>query len=89
MALGAQLGNILRLIVLQGMKPVMIGVVIGLILAIALGKVVASMVYGVSTTDVITMVSGSALLVVVAILASFVPAYRATRVQPVEVLRQE
>ena len=89
MALGAQLGNILRLIVLQGMKPVMIGVVIGLVLAVALGKVVASMIYGVSTTDLITMVSGSALLVVVAILASFVPAYRATRVQPVEVLRQE
>jgi predicted permease len=89
MALGAQIGNILRLIVVQGMKPVLVGVVIGLVLSVALGRVVASMVYGVSTTDVVTLFAGSALLFAVAVLASFVPAYRATRVQPVEVLRQE
>jgi putative ABC transport system permease protein len=68
---------------------VIVGVAIGLGLSVALGKVVGSMVYGVSTTDVLTMLAGSALLVAVAVLASFVPAYRATRVQPVEVLRQE
>jgi ABC-type antimicrobial peptide transport system permease subunit len=89
LALGAQIRDIIQLIVVQGMKPVMIGVVLGLALSFALGKAVASMVYGVSTADVTSLLGGSVLLLVVSVIASLVPAIRATRVQPVEILRQE
>jgi ABC-type antimicrobial peptide transport system permease subunit len=89
LALGAQIRDIIQLIVVQGMKPVMIGVVLGLALSFALGRAVASMVYGVSTADVTSLLGGSVLLLVVSVLASLVPAMRATRVQPVEILRQE
>jgi predicted permease len=89
LALGAQIGDILRLIVLQGMKPVVIGVVVGLGLSLLLGRAVATMVYGISTTDLTSMLGGAVLLLAVSILASLVPAMRATHVQPVEILRQE
>ena len=89
LALGAQIRDILRLIVVQGMKPVVIGVVIGLGLSLVLGRAVASMVYGISTTDVTSMVGGAVLLLIVSVLASLIPAVRATHVQPVEILRQE
>jgi len=89
LALGAQIGDILRLIVVQGMKPVVIGVAIGLGLSLLLGRAVATMVYGISTTDVTSMLGGAVLLLAVSILASLVPAMRATHVQPVDILRQE
>jgi ABC-type antimicrobial peptide transport system permease subunit len=89
LALGAQLRDIMQLIVIQGMKPVMIGVALGLVLSLALGRTVATMLYGVSTADVTSLLGGSMLLLVVSIFASLVPAYRATRVQPVSILRQE
>ena len=89
LALGAQIRDILRLIVVQGMKPVVIGVVIGLGLSLALGRAVASMVYGISTADVTSMAGGAILLLVVSVFASLIPAMRATHVHPVEILRQE
>jgi putative ABC transport system permease protein len=89
LALGAQISNIIQLIVVQGMKPVLVGVVVGLGLSLALGKAVSSMVYGVSTADVVSLLGGSLLLLVVSAFASLVPAWRATKVQPVEILRQE
>jgi ABC-type antimicrobial peptide transport system permease subunit len=89
LALGAQIRDIIQLIVVQGMKPVMIGVVLGLALSFALGRAVASMVYGVSTADITSLLGGALLLLIVTVFASLVPAMRATRVQPVEILRQE
>jgi ABC-type antimicrobial peptide transport system permease subunit len=89
LALGAQIRDIIQLIVVQGMKPVVIGMAIGLVLSFALGRTLASMVYGVSTADVVSLLGGSVLLLVVAVLASLIPAMRATRVQPVDILRQE
>jgi ABC-type antimicrobial peptide transport system permease subunit len=89
LALGAQIRDIIQLIVVQGMKPVIVGVVLGIALSFGLGKAVASMVYGVSTADMMSLLGGSMLLLVVSVLASLVPAMRATRVQPVEILRQE
>ncbi|MCU1285297.1 MAG: efflux pump, inner rane subunit [Acidobacteriales bacterium] len=89
LALGAQLGDILKLILLQGLKPAAVGVVIGVALSLAMGRAVATMVYGVSATDVSTLAGGSMLLLVVAATASLVPAYRATKVDPASTLRQE
>jgi putative ABC transport system permease protein len=89
MALGAQVGDVLRLIVIEGMRPTLIGVAIGLAGALALGRVVANLIYGVKPTDPITFGAVSVLLAGVGLFASIIPAYRATRVEPMKTLRDE
>ncbi len=89
MALGAQIMDVLRLIVTDGMKPAMIGLGVGIIGALLMGRVLASLVFGVSTHDPITFLTVSLLLTGVALLATVVPAYRATRVDPINTLRDE
>jgi putative ABC transport system permease protein len=89
MALGAQIGDVLRMIVVEGMKPTLLGLAIGLAGALALGRVVAKLVYGVSPADPATFAAVSALLAAVALAASIIPAWRATRVEPVKTLREE
>jgi ABC-type antimicrobial peptide transport system permease subunit len=86
---GAQIGDVLRMIVLQGMRPVALGLFLGFLGALALGRLLASIVYGVSATDPVTFGSVSILLVIVAIVASIAPAYRATRIEPLKTLREE
>ena len=89
MALGAQIGDVLRMIVIEGMKPTALGLAIGLAGALALGRVVANLVYGVSPADPATFAAVSAILAAVALAASIIPAWRATRVEPVKTLREE
>ena len=89
MALGAQIGDVLRLIVIEGMRPTLIGVGIGLAGALALGRVLANLIYGVKPTDPITFGAVSVLLAGVGLFASVIPAYRATRVEPMKTLRDE
>jgi putative ABC transport system permease protein len=89
MALGAEVGDVLRLIVIEGMGPALIGVAIGLAGALALGRVLANLIYGVKPTDPITFGAMSVLLAAVALCASVIPAYRATRVEPMKTLRDE
>jgi predicted permease len=89
MALGARMGDVLRLIVVEGMKPTLVGVVIGLAGALALGRVMASVIYGVSPRDITTFAGVAAVMFCVGLLASTVPAYRATRVDPMKTLRDE
>jgi putative ABC transport system permease protein len=89
MALGAQIRDVLRLIIMEGMKPAAVGLAIGIIGALALGRVLASLVFGVSTRDPLTYLSVSLLLAAVALMATIVPAYRATRVDPMKTLRDE
>jgi predicted permease len=89
MALGAQLSDVLRMIVTEGMKPTLVGVAIGLAGALALGRVMASVIYGVSARDLTTLVSVAALMTAIGLVASAVPAYRATRVDPMKTLRDE
>ncbi|HKR97012.1 MAG TPA: FtsX-like permease family protein, partial [Candidatus Angelobacter sp.] len=89
MALGAQIRDVLRMIVIEGMKPVALGVAIGIGGALLLGRVMAKLVFGVKTTDPATFASVSGLLVLVALLAITVPAYRATQVDPMRTLRDE
>ena len=89
MALGAQVRDVLRLIVIEGMRPTLIGVAIGLAGALALGRVLANLIYGVKPTDPITFGAVSALLAGVGLFASIIPAYRATRVEPIKTLRDE
>jgi len=89
MALGARVADVLRLVVIEGMKPALLGVAIGVVVALALGRVMASLVYQVKPSDPITFLSVGVLLAGVALLASVIPAYRATRVDPVVTLRNE
>jgi putative ABC transport system permease protein len=88
-ALGAQRGDVLRMTVKQALKLVLGGVGIGLVLAIVLTRVMASLLFGISATDPLTFLSISAVLLAVAALASYVPALRATRVDPMVALRYQ
>jgi predicted permease len=89
MALGAQRRGVLMLIVSDGMKLAAIGTAIGLAAAIALAKVMSSMLVGVGPTDALTFVFVSLGALVVALLACYVPARRATKVDPLVALREE
>jgi putative ABC transport system permease protein len=89
MALGAQLADVLRMVVAEGMRPALIGVAIGLAGALVLKRAVSSLVFGVSESDPLTFLSVSALLAMVALVASILPAYRATKVDPMRALREE
>ncbi len=87
MALGAEHGSVLGLVLRQGMALAAIGVVIGIAGAVLMGRFLASMVYGVPTTDVTTFAVLSFGLFMVAALATYLPARRAARIDPVEALR--
>jgi putative ABC transport system permease protein len=89
MALGAQTGSVLKLAVGYGMKLVGIGIVIGLIAAFALTRVMSTLLFGVTATDPATFTLISLLLICVAAIASYVPARRATKVDPMIALRYE
>ena len=89
MALGAQAHNVLTLLLKQGMKLVVIGAVIGIPASLAVARLLSSMLVGLTTTDALTIGVVTALLIGVTLLACYLPARRATRVDPLETLRYE
>jgi putative ABC transport system permease protein len=89
MALGAQRTSVLRMVVRQGMALVLTGVGVGLVLAWLASRYLASEVYGVSTSDPVTFVAVPLVLAGVSLLANYLPARRATAVDPLEALRYE
>jgi len=92
MALGASVGDVLRMVINQGLRLIVVGLGVGIIGAFVLSRLLASipnMLYDVSPTDPVTLVGVSLLLVGAAFLACYIPARRATKIDPIEALRYE
>jgi putative ABC transport system permease protein len=89
MALGAQTRDVLRLVVKQGMRPVLIGLVIGIVSAFALGRLIASQLYEVSAHNPALLAGSTVLLATIALIACLLPARRAAHVDPIQALRVE
>ena len=87
MALGAQRSGILWMVVRQGMELTVAGVVLGLVGAAPLTRVMAALLFGISATDIVTFAVVPILLILVALVASYLPARRATKVDPQVALR--
>ncbi|MGA8151764.1 MAG: FtsX-like permease family protein [Terriglobales bacterium] len=89
MALGAQQLDVLKLVVGSGLKIAFVGVALGLAGAYTLTRVLSNLLYGISVNDLATFVSMSVLLIIIALAASYIPARRAAKVDPVIALRSE
>ncbi|MGB7465315.1 MAG: ABC transporter permease [Candidatus Acidiferrum sp.] len=88
-ALGAQRRNVLGMVLKQGMTMALIGTAIGIVLAFLLFRGLHSVLYGVASTDLVTLAAVSGLLLAIAFVASYIPALRATQVDPVVALREQ
>jgi ABC-type antimicrobial peptide transport system permease subunit len=88
MALGAQPSDVRRLVLRQGIALTLVGLTLGTIFAMLLARTMASLLFGLSTTDPVTFVGAAVVLAIVALIASLLPARRASRLDPLLVLRE-
>jgi ABC-type antimicrobial peptide transport system permease subunit len=89
MALGARQIEVIRMVLWNGLRPILAGIALGLGVAWVLSGVLQQLLYGVSVTDPVVFVTVPLLLIAVALVASYVPAMRATRIDPIQALRAE
>ena len=88
-ALGARTGDVVRLVVAEGMTPAIVGIVLGTLAALLSARLLERLVFGVSASDPLTLAAVAGTLTAVALLASLLPAWRASRLDPLKVLRAE
>jgi len=88
-ALGARTSNVLRLVIVEGMTPTLVGIAAGAVAALGSAKLLEKLVFGVSAADPLTLAAVVGVLALVALVASLVPAYRAARLDPIAVLRAD
>jgi ABC-type antimicrobial peptide transport system permease subunit len=88
-ALGARAADVLRLVVREGARVLLIGIALGVGTALAAGKLIASLLYGVTPRDPVVMVFAALVLIAVGVVASLVPAWRAARADPLVALRAD
>jgi putative ABC transport system permease protein len=86
-ALGARTGDVVRMVVVEGMTPALIGIAAGAVAALGSARLLQKLVFGVSASDPLTLVAVAGTLAIVALLATLLPAYRASRLDPLAVLR--
>ncbi len=86
-ALGARTSDVLRLVIREGMTPAGIGIAVGTVASLGSAKLLERLVYGVSASDPFTLAMVAAALTMVALIATLIPAYRASRLDPLQVLR--
>ena len=87
--LGAQTHQIVAMVVGQGLRLALVGIAVGILGAFALSRILARFLYGVDASDPLTYVTVAGLLLAVALVASYIPAHRATRIDPMSALRAE
>ena len=88
-ALGARTGDVVRMVILEGIAPTVIGIAAGVIAALGSAKLLEKLVFGVSASDPLTLVAVIGTLTLVALIASLAPALRASRLDPIRVLRAD
>ena len=88
-ALGSSKAALIRVVLLEALTPVGSGILIGLLASLAATHAIRSLLYETSTADPVSIASGLGLLIIATLAAAFLPAYRASRVDPMKVLRQE
>ena len=88
-ALGAPAGDLLRLVIGQGIRPALAGLAIGLVAAYTMANLMASLLFGVAPRDPQTFIATAGVMLLTAVIASWLPARRATRIDPMEALRME
>jgi len=89
MALGARTGDVVGMVMGQGVRMIAAGIALGAIAALAVGEAIGGMLYGVHPHDPVTLVSFAVFLAAIAALACYIPARRATKVDPLVALRHE
>jgi putative ABC transport system permease protein len=89
LALGAELPGLVRMVIRQGMMPVIVGMIAGVVVAIFAGRLIASLLFGVAAYDPLTLAAVVALVAAVSFAACYLPARRAMRVDPMVALRYE